>query len=227
MTVDSDRTGIIERIAGAADIQFLSTTLAAAQHPIAGTLVAGGFALINGANSRLQRISMARELAAISKAVDSLRDQVSASTLGDEQFAELVLRAVEGARRVRGTENLARIARVVAAASTLPVEKWGPLESVVDALCDLSDAEALLLGAILKGEAGRDWTEGTARGVLPTELQAATHFLLVRVARTGLISELTGARVGYGGGTFRLTNTGKELKEYLAPTETCDVSQWF
>ena len=148
------------------------------------------------------------------------------SYLDSDECFDLLRKAIERSSRIRDRERIHFIARIVAGAISKEIYKVGDPEVLVDVLSELNEAEALVVSKLkemyrLKKTQVEDWGR-PLESSLPENFGGQLPFLMKRIERTGLLSEMTGAIIGYGGGTFQLTDTARRLFEFLdesAPLE--------
>lgn len=147
-------------------------------------------------------------------------DAVRRDFFESEEWVDLVRLALEAASRTRESTRLSTIARILRGTVTASIAPVAYAEDLIEVVAGLRDSEATVLREIcqesLEGRgAVQDYGASLALR-LPPGLAGQIRFILRRLEAHGLIGEVTGTILGYSGGAFELTSTGKELCALLA-----------
>lgn len=146
-------------------------------------------------------------------------EKIDRSFLESEEWTDVVILAVQKAAQVRNKERLRAIARILRSSITNEFNSGGHIENLLDVTAALRDEEAVLLREIYKRTLDGKSVIGNYGEELKDSLPGLMHdrlpFLLKRIESLGLISEQVGVILGYKGGAYTLTSTGKELCKYL------------
>lgn len=158
-------------------------------------------------------------------------DKIDREFVGSEEWDDLVLRAFRAAADSGDREKHRLVAAILMGAATRDALGEMDPQAILGAVAELSPLELALARAVydlneaprLPDEAAlnelqlvelRGWNEPASWA--PAAALANLNFHLKRVERTGLIEELTGSYLGYGGGVYIPTRTFKALVAFLA-----------
>lgn len=169
----------------------------------------------------------------IEKIFDFLHNELSAiaenkinkSFLESEEGYDLIYKATIAAKETRQNEKLLLYARIVKSAlNNDKTYKDGDPELFLKIIQELSVSELRVSWLLykLKANPPKDY-EGNDSTMLarlyPEYTSEDLVSIFLRLEKTGLIKELVGSYIGYGGGTYNITNLFKRLIEYIETME--------
>jgi hypothetical protein len=135
--------------------------------------------------------------------------------LESEEWLDLVRLAVERGARIRNTDHIRAITKILKGVATDEITSTGHAEDLIEVLGALRDEEALMLREIYKTRGAVLKFGENIKDRIPVAMHDRMPFLLKRLEALGLITELVGTILGYDGGDYNLTGTGKELCGYV------------
>ena len=155
-------------------------------------------------------------------------ETVDKKYLESEEWFDLILRGIEAATKTRNREKIHLYAKVLKGAVTVQNrEEFSPEEYLV-ILAELTPKEIEVARAIYEQQSDRpqdgenelQWAERKGWEQLseqcPSVPKEDLPFILLRLQRSGLIHEITGTYVGYGGGVYVITEPFRKLMRYLS-----------
>jgi hypothetical protein len=165
------------------------------------------------------------------------QEYVKTEWVYSDEFRDLLVQAIESSIRTRSEEKIRINAMILTNVLIVPNDGRFLPEEYMKALADLTPIEVKALLVFYKA------FEDLQSNLTDNELQRATKtgwkerlqnecgidpedviFLMKRLERTGFVSEITGAYLGYGGGQFYPTESLKRLMEYLSLNPLSKVS---
>jgi hypothetical protein len=191
--------------------------------PYMGAIVDAVLAL-PGTKSKEQRVNAF--LIAFYHCVKAIDQRLSAvETIESEEFQDCLIIAIESSMQTRSREKIIMNAMIMAnLINANNTENYRP-EEYLRAIADLSPAEVSTLRILYDFEKlppKGDQTLMQSQGELNTIVHEKTgiemddmKFLWKRLERTGFVSEMTGAMLGYIGGRFIASPSLNRFMDYL------------
>ncbi|MBC2726109.1 hypothetical protein [Desulfosporosinus sp.] len=147
-------------------------------------------------------------------------EKVDSVFLESEEWMDLLRKAIDDSTRTRNYNKILAIAGILCGAVTHETDNIADPEDLLQVLSELNTEEAIVLQAIYEHGEGEYCTiNGYGMSLipyLPENYNTRIKFLIKRIEAIGLLSEQTGAIIGYSGGTLSLTTVGKLLLELLS-----------
>jgi len=178
-------------------------------------------ALITTRGGELARRRVESLLEDLRTAIDQVgQDKVDRAFVGSEEWDDLVIRAFRAAAETRDREKLRILAAILGGSASVERDPALDAEALLSAVTELSPADVELARVLherlsaprTETEAGMNelqlWTarlEGDEW--IPPAARDDRTFHFHRLEQAGLISEITGSYLSYGGGAYRLTPT--------------------
>ncbi len=139
--------------------------------------------------------------------------------LKSDEWVDLVRLAVEKVARIRNENRINSIAKILREIVINNIQSVSHAEDIIDVISELREEETLVLGLIYKKyKEGKKSIENHGEELkkeVSEDISKRMHFIIKRLDGIGILSQQTGSLLGYGGGTYYLTNTGKEICKFL------------
>lgn len=157
-------------------------------------------------------------------------DKINKDYIQSEEFADLVVLAVNESRKTRSRDKINLYSRILVQSikQTSP-ESYSPEEYLM-ILASLTEKEVYIASKFYEGQKDRaesnagmndlqwlssiNWRNGKEKE-LRDEIGDDFDLMTRRIANTGLIKEITGAFMDYTGGEFIITKSFRKLMSYL------------
>jgi len=164
------------------------------------------------------------------KEMNSVKEEmVDKQYLESEEWLDLVLRALEAATRTRRIEKISLYAKVLRGAVIVQDRQESSPEEYLAILAELTPREIEVAQAIYRqqndepqsGETELQWAwrKGWNQfsNICPSVPKEDVPYVLQRLERSGLLHEITGSYLGYGGEVYTATKAFRKLMRYLGP----------
>ncbi len=150
--------------------------------------------------------------------------------LESEQWVDLVMRAMEAAARTRDREKIRLYAKILkGAVSNRNLREFSP-EEYLTILSEMTPLEIQVATSIYRQQSDRPqegeneltWAQRKEWDKIPERVSVSHDdmpFILIRLERTGLIKEITGAFWGYEGGVYVVTEAFRKMMQFLGETD--------
>jgi len=158
-------------------------------------------------------------------------NMVDKKYLKSEECFDLFLKAIDSATKTRHSEKIHLYAKVLRGAVIIQDRQEFLPEEYLDILSELSPREIEVARAIYEqqfdgpqdDENELGWAERKGWAQLSEQCPSIPKedlvFILQRLARSGLIREVTGMYWDYGGGVYVITDVFRKLMRYLEKVE--------
>lgn len=142
-----------------------------------------------------------------------------------EEFFDLLVKVLDASARTRHDEKIRIYARILCNSTINEYHILYNPEDYVDVLSELSIQELHLARRIYLSqkstpqndkEADLGWVKRCGwEHIIESVPAEDINFLLKRLERTGLITEVMGMYLGYSGGVYKITDTFRKMMEFL------------
>ena len=153
--------------------------------------------------------------------------KVDKKYLDSEEWFDVVIKAMDSARKTRDTEKISWYAKILRGAVALGDRIDFDPEAYLQVLTELSSNELRVAKVIFEmqkegpkdGEDELFWAHNKGWRELPQKCYFISKddlaFILLRLQKAGFIREITGGRLDYQGGTYVMTPTFRKLMRYI------------
>ncbi len=139
--------------------------------------------------------------------------QIDKDYLESEEYFDLLITALGKATKTRRKKKIALFAKILKNAVLVDKDKvHNKPEDYLSTITELTEDELLLAKTIYQYQADKPHVDGAADGYTGGKEEV---FLLKRIERTGLISEITGGYMDYAGGDYIITETFKKIMNFI------------
>lgn len=191
--------------------------------------------LIAGRGQRLAQERIVNLLSGLKEEMSEVRsDMLDRVFLETDEWADLVIKAVDAATKSRDKAKIRLYARILRSAATFQDRGAFSPEEYLDALAELTPREVVVARAIYGRQqdvpsSEQDlfkWAKDRGWDRLPQDCPSVPEedlpFILIRLERSGLIKEITGMYWDYQGGMYIITNAFRQLVQYIGSMESLE-----
>ncbi len=174
--------------------------------------------LLTSRHDQLAQLRIEMFISEFGRQIEALEKEIDQDVVRSEDFHDIFVTALERTTRIGQSARIEAVAKIVAESATglSDVNSVHPTD-LVNALAEMSNQEALVLGAVIfinynkthvmTGTNGDLMTIDDIKEELPAALKASADFLCSRLVGRGFIES------GYS--YFALSFAGKKIKQYL------------